>query len=103
VAEDTEGNIWFADSPAPDRAAAIGRFNPRDSTFTFYPKPQFGADTPKIQVTRDGAVWYSPRGSVNAPAISVMFPDMDRITTLGAYYQNDPPGYPFRVTRTGTQ
>ncbi|MBI4484948.1 MAG: hypothetical protein HY655_02955, partial [Acidobacteria bacterium] len=43
--------------------------------------------------------WYSPRGSVNAPAISVMFPDMDRITTLGAYYVNDPPGYPFRVTR----
>ena len=99
VAEDADGNIWFADSPAPDRAAAIGKFNPRDNTFTFYPKPQFDADTPKIQVTRDGAVWYSPRGSVNAPAISVMYPDMDRITTLGAYYQNDPPGYPFRVTR----
>jgi streptogramin lyase/mono/diheme cytochrome c family protein len=99
VAEDADGNIWFADSPAPDRTAAIGKFNPRDTTFTFYPKPQFDADTPKIQVTREGAVWYSPRGSVNAPAISVMYPDMDRITTLGAYYQNDPPGYPFRVTR----
>ena len=103
MAEDADGYIWFADSPAPDRTAAIGRFNPRDNTFTFYPKPQFGADTPKIQVTRDGAVWYSPRGSINAPAISVMYPDMDRITTLGAYYQNDPPGYPFRTTRTGTQ
>ena len=99
VAADAEDNIWFADSPAPDRTAAIGRFNPRDGTFTFYPKPQFDADTPKIQITRDGAIWYSPRGSVNAPAISVMYPDMDRITTLGAYYLNDPPGYPFRVAR----
>jgi streptogramin lyase len=99
VAEDAEGYIWFADSPAPDRAAAIGRFNPRDATFTYYPKPQFDADTPKIQVTRDGAVWYSPRGSERAPAISVMYPDMDKITTLGAYYLNGPPGYPFRTTR----
>jgi hypothetical protein len=33
----------------PDRAAAIGKFNTKDQTFTFYPKPQFGADTPKIQ------------------------------------------------------
>ena len=99
VAEDADGYIWFADSPAPDRSAAIGRFNPRDATFTYYPKPQFDADTPKIQVTRDGAVWFSPRGSERAPAISVMYPDMDKITTLGAYYLNGPPGYPFRTTR----
>ena len=100
VAPDTDGNIWFADSPTPDRAAAIGKFNPRDQTFTFYPKPQFAADTPKIQVTRDGAVWYSPRGSQDAPAISVLYPDMDKITTLGAYYVNGPPGYPFKATTT---
>ena len=99
VAEDTDGNIWFADSPAPDRSAAIGKFNPRDGTFAYYPKPQFDADTPKIQITRDGAIWYSPRGSQRFPAISVMYPDMDKITTLGAYYQNGPPGYPFRTTR----
>jgi streptogramin lyase/cytochrome c5 len=99
VAADTEGNIWFADSPMPDRAAAIGKFNTKDQAFTFYPKPQFAADTPKIQVTRDGAVWFSPRGTqVDAPAISVLHPDMDKITTLGAYYVNGAPGYPFKVT-----
>ena len=99
VAADTEGNIWFADSPMPDRAAAIGKFNTKDQTFTFYPKPQFAADTPKIQVTRDGSVWFSPRGTqVDAPAISVLHPDMDKITTLGAYYVNGAPGYPFKVT-----
>jgi hypothetical protein len=32
----------------------IGKFNTKDQTFTFYPKPQFSADTPKIQVTKDG-------------------------------------------------
>ena len=32
-------------------------------TFVFYPKPQFAADTPKIQLTKDGAVWFAPRGS----------------------------------------
>jgi streptogramin lyase len=98
VAPDTEGNIWFADSPMPDRAAAIGKFNTKDQTFTFYPKPQFAADTPKIQVTRDGAIWWSPRGTqIDAPAISVLYPDMDKITTLGAHYVNGPPGYPFQV------
>ena len=103
MAFDAEENMWFVDSPTPDRSAAMGKFNPRDGSFTFYPKPQFFADTPKIQMTRDGAIWYSPRGSDKAPAISVMFPDMDKITTLGAFYQNGPPGYPFRTpTRTQT-
>jgi len=95
VNPDPEGNIWFADSPSPDRAALIGKFNPRTEGFTFYPKPQFAADSPKIQITRDGAVWYSPRGSRDQPAIGVMYPDMDKITTLGAFYQYGPPGNPW--------
>jgi streptogramin lyase/mono/diheme cytochrome c family protein len=104
VAADTEGNIWFADSPMADRAAAIGKFNTKTQAFTFYPKPQFAADTPKIQVTRDGAVWFSPRGTqIDAPAISVLYPDMDKITTLGAYYVNDAPGYPFKVAPATTR
>jgi len=79
-----------------DRGAMIGKFNPKDQTFTFYPKPQFGADTPKIQLTKDGAIWFAPRGSRDAPAISVLYPDMDKITTFGAYYLNGPPGYPYK-------
>jgi streptogramin lyase len=102
VAPDLEGNIWFPDSPNVDRSAMIGRFNTKDQTFTFYPKPQFAADTPKIQVTRDGAIWFAPRGSQKAPAISVLYPDMDRITSFGAFYVNGPPGYPFRTTVPAT-
>jgi virginiamycin B lyase len=97
VSMDLEGNIWFPDSPTADRSAMIGKFNPKDQTFTFYPKPQFSADTPKIQLTKDGAVWFAPRGSRDAPAISVLYPDMDKITTLGAFYVNGPPGYPFKT------
>ena len=44
--QDLDGNIWFPDSPTADRSASIGKFNPKDQTFTFYPKPQFSADTP---------------------------------------------------------
>jgi len=94
VMEDASGNIWSAD--VGGSVAALWKFNPRDEAFTLYPKPQATADTPKIQVTSDGAVWYSPRGSQNAPGFGVLYPDMDKITTLGAYYVNGPPGYPFK-------
>jgi len=96
VMQDPDGNIWSPD--VGGSAAALWKFTPRDGTFTLYPKPQSAADTPKIQVTRDGAVWYSPRGSRDAPAFGVLYPDMDKITTLGAYYQNGPPGYPYRLS-----
>lgn len=96
VMQDSEGNIWSAD--VGGSAAALWKFNPRDNTFTLYPKPQKTADTPKIQVTKDGAIWYSPRGSLDAPAFGVLYPDMDKITTLGAFYVNGPPGYPFKAT-----
>ena len=48
-------------------------------------------------MTQDGAIWYSPRGSQDAPAFGVLYPDMDKITTLGAFYLNGPPGYPFKA------
>ena len=94
VAQDADGNIWSAD--AGGSAAALWKFNPRDATFTWYPKPQKTADSPKIQITKDGAIWYSPRGSQDAPAIGVLYPDMEKIASLGAYYLNGPPGNPFK-------
>ena len=96
VAQDLDGDIWVAD--VGGSAAALWKFNPRDQTFTLYPKPQKTADTPKIQITKDGAIWYAPRGSQRAPAFGVLYPDMDKIATLGAYYLNGPPGYPFKPT-----
>ena len=100
VAPDPEGNIWAPDvgqRTDGEYGATLWRFNPKTEEFTFYPKPQRHADSPKIQVTRDGAVWYSPRGSREAPAFGVLYPDMDKIDDLGAYYEYGPPGYPFEV------
>lgn len=100
VAADPEGNIWAADvgqRTDGEFGAALWRFDPRTEEFTFYPKPQRHADSPKIQITREGAVWYSPRGSREAPAFGVLYPDMDRIDSLAAYYEYGPPGYPFET------
>jgi len=56
------------------------------------------------QITREGAIWYAPRGSQDAPAFGVLYPDMDKITALGAFYTNGPPGYAFKpATSTGTK
>ena len=93
--QDAEGNIWSAD--VGGSGASLWKFNPRDQTFTLYPKPQKSADTPKIQVTqrRRGLV-LAARQSWMRPAFGVLYPDMDKITTLGAFYQNGPPGYLFK-------
>jgi virginiamycin B lyase len=101
VAPDPEGNIWSPD--VGGSVAAIWKFNPRDKSFTLYPKPQATADTPKIQITKEGAVWYSPRGSQDAPGFGVLYPDMDKMTTLGAYYLNGTPGYPFKSPAPGNR
>jgi streptogramin lyase len=101
VSADPANNIWSSDM---GYTASLWKFNPQDKTFTFYPKPQRDTDSPKIQITKDGAVWYSPRTSKDHPAFGVLYPDMDKITTLGAYYLNGPPGYPFKTAvRTARQ
>jgi streptogramin lyase len=96
VAPAPDGTLWSPD--AGGSGAALLSFDPRSETFAIYPTPQPGADMPKVQITREGAIWYSPRGSNDAPGLGVLYPDMDRITTLAAYYVNGPPGYPFRTT-----
>ena len=105
VAADPWDNIWAPDvgqRTDGDYGATLWRFDPRTEEFTFYPKPQRHADSPKIQITRDGAVWYSPRGSREAPAFGVLYPDMDEIDDLGAYYTYGPPGYPFPAAAPAT-
>ena len=104
---DTEGNIWFPDQPLSDTAASqslgatIARFDPRSETFTFYPKPQFVADSSKLIHSTDGAVWYAPRNNASTSdqgaGLGVLYPDMDKMTTFAAYPQNGAPGYAFKA------
>jgi streptogramin lyase/mono/diheme cytochrome c family protein len=93
ISQAPDGTFWSPD--AGGSGAALLNFDPRTEEFAIYPTPQPGADMPKVQITRDGAIWYSPRGSNDAPGLGVLYPDMDQITSLAAYYVNGPPGYPF--------
>ena len=78
---DREDNIWIGDG---GQGGALIRFDPRQETFTYYPSPQ-RTDMPKLEITREGAVWYNPRSSENA-AVGVLYPDVSKMTTLAAYY-----------------
>jgi len=77
---DRQDNIWISDG---GQGGALIRFDPRSEKFTYYPTPQT-TDQPKLAITREGAVWYTPRSSVKA-AVGVLYPDVTTITTLGAY------------------
>ena len=76
-----EDNIWVSDD---GQGGALLKFNPRTESFTYYPTPQLG-DQPKLAITRDGAVWYTPRSAPRAAA-GVLYPDVSKITTLAAHY-----------------
>ena len=58
--------------------------HPDDESFTYFPSPQ-RADMPKIRLTREGGIWYSPRSSQKYPGFGVLYPDITKITTLAAY------------------
>lgn len=77
------GDIWICDA---GQEGTLIKFNPQDESFTFYPSPQPRADKPKIQITREGAIWYSPRSSREYPGLGVLYPDMEKMTTFAAMY-----------------
>lgn len=83
---DLEDNIWVTDGGQN----MLVRFDQETEQFTYYPAPLPHSDRPKMHITRDGAVWYPNRGAAvagTAPAkAGVLYPDMDRMTTLGAYF-----------------
>jgi virginiamycin B lyase len=78
---DAEGNVWVPDD---GQGGTLIKFDPKTEKFTYFPAPQNG-DMPKLAITRQGAIWYTPRSSVNA-ATGVLYPDKSKVTTLGAYY-----------------
>ena len=96
---DYAGNIWFGDDGQSGNTVA---FNTATKEWSFYPTPQV-ADQPKIELTRDGAIWYCPRSGAE-PGVGVLYPDMTRIRTLGAYYVDfDPPSSRAMLRRGSSQ
>jgi streptogramin lyase len=95
---DLQDNIWFPDTAPPVNQPTIGKFDPKTQSFTFYPKPQTGSDSPKLQHAADGAVWYTARTATpGATGFGVLYPDMDKINSLGSFPLNGAPGYAFKV------
>jgi streptogramin lyase len=99
---DREGNVWFPDTSQPDRPMANVRFNPKDGTFTFYPRPQFVADSTRVNHAEDGSVHYTARygAAKDQSGFGVLFPDKDKITTLAPRMLNGAPGYAFKASST---
>ncbi len=81
VQPDREDNLWISDS---GQGGAIVKFDRATKKFTYYPSVQV-TDMPKLEVTKDGSIWYSAR-SAEVKAIGVLYPDVAKIKTMGAYY-----------------
>ena len=83
---DPDDNIWISDG---GQGGVLIKFDQKTEEFTFYPSPR-RTDFPKLAITRDGAIWYAPRMiamSRGGPAgTGVLYPDKDKIKTLGAFY-----------------
>jgi virginiamycin B lyase len=77
---DAEDNIWIGDG---GQGGALVKFNPRTQQFTYYPAPQ-RTDMPKLDITRDGAIWYCTR-SGSRTAVGVLHPDVAKMTSPAAY------------------
>ncbi len=83
IQEDKDENLWIADS---GQGGSLIRFDPRTKAFTYYPAEQ-RTDMPKIEVSREGSIWYTTRGGdMKTMALGVLYPDKSKIKTLGASY-----------------
>jgi len=78
---DKDNNMWIADGAM---GGALIKFDQNTEKFTFYPAVQRG-DIPKIEITREGAIWYNPRSALKG-AIGVLYPDMTKMTGFDARY-----------------
>jgi streptogramin lyase len=100
VATDADGNIWIGDDshlndsgqgpPGTNNFAmmkfdtALVKFDRVTHKFSYFPSPQ-KTGMPKIDVTREGAIWYAARDG-QKPALDVLYPDVDKMTTMAAHY-----------------
>lgn len=77
----------------------LSKYDQVQDTFTNYPVP-VRTDMPKTTIARGGAVWFTPRNAGQSGdyggAAGVLYPDMDKITTLAAYHSETSAGYALR-------
>jgi len=84
VAPGAINNIWIPDS---GEGGALVKFDRKLEKFIYFPMPQL-TDSPKLEITRDGAIWYTTRsGDPKTMSIGVMYPDMEKVKSFAAYNQ----------------
>jgi virginiamycin B lyase len=87
---DNQDNIWIA----PDNY--VSKFDQVSNNFTHYPIPT-RSDSLKTTITKDGGVWFIYRNAGKYAGYGgsavVLYPNMDNITTLGAYHDENSAGY----------
>ena len=97
---DKDGNIWIGDDSSLNDAGqgppgsanyammkfdtAMVKFEQETQKFTYYPSPQ-RTGMPKIEITRDGAIWYCARDA-QKQAVVVLYPDTNKLKTMAARY-----------------
>ena len=59
----------------------IDKLNAKDRATLAEPRP---TDTPQIDVTREGAIVFTARSNPQ-PALGILYPDMNKMTTFAAY------------------
>ena len=55
---DNRGSIWVTD----DTYNSLIRFDVVTKKFTYYPLPQVRWSVPKVEIGKDGSVWFGSRG-----------------------------------------
>lgn len=83
IQPDKDDNLWISDS---GQGGALVKFDPKMLKFTYYPSPQ-RTDMPKIELTRDGAIWYTTRSAdSDKQAVGVLYPDISKVTSMAPHY-----------------
>ena len=63
---DNRGSVWVTD----DTYNALIRFDVQTKKFTYYPLPQVRWSVPKVEIDKDGSVWFGSRGIQSIVAVN---------------------------------
>jgi virginiamycin B lyase len=76
---DPMDKVWASDGVL---GGVLIRFDPDTDEMTYYPVPR-PTDMPKLDISREGAVWYTTRSNPEV-ALGVLWPDVNKMTGYAA-------------------
>jgi virginiamycin B lyase len=76
---DPSDQVWISDGVL---GGELIRLDPETEQLTYYPLPR-RTDVPKLDVSREGAVWYATRSNPEV-ALGVLWPDVSKMAGYGA-------------------